>query len=209
MGIYSDWILPWLCDLDSTDPALHAIRRDVLRDLSGRVLEIGFGTGANLPFYPPSVRRLTVVEPSRGMGRRARKRVDAWHGEVEIHALAGERLPFEDGAFDSVAMTLTLCSAAEPSRVLAEIRRVLRPGGGYHFLEHVVSTDPATLKWQRRLDGLSRRCVGGCSLLRDSEPAIHDAGFRVERIDRGLLPGGGAWVSRLFPAIWGRAVARE
>jgi SAM-dependent methyltransferase len=209
MGLYADWILPWLCDLDSKDPALHAIRRDVLRDVSGRVLEIGFGTGANLPFYRASVRRLTVVEPSRGMGRRARRRLDAWGGEVELHALAGERLPFEDGSFDTVAMTLTLCSAAEPSRILAEIRRVLRPGGGYHFLEHVVSGDAVTRKWQRRLDGLSRRCVGGCSLLRDSESAIDGGGFRFERIERGLLPGGGVWVSRLFPAIWGRAVAEE
>jgi len=207
MGFYSNWILPWICDRELSDPALHSIRRDVLRDVSGCVLEVGFGSGSNLPFYPADVRRLVVVEPSAGMSRLASKRIAEWGGEIESHRLEGERLPFEDASFDSVVITLTLCSVRDPARVLTEIRRVLRPGGGYHFLEHVASSKPRDCAWQRRLNGLNAALGGGCQLLRDSERAIAEAGFMFERIERGILPGGGIIPRWLFPVVWGKALA--
>jgi SAM-dependent methyltransferase len=207
MGLYSEWILPWLCDRELADPMLHEIRRSVLADVSGRILEIGFGSGANLPFYPPAVRRLTTIEPSKGMSRRARKYVVAWGGEIEAHRLEGERLPFEAGSFDSVVITLTLCSVRDPAAVLSETRRVLRPGGGFHFFEHVAASEARALRWQRRLNGINAALAGGCQLLRNSEHAIEGAGFRFERIERGILPGGGSIPRWLFPVVWGKAIA--
>lgn len=207
MGLYSDWIFPWITERESKDSDLHAIRRSVLRDVGGRVLEVGFGTGANLPFYPPGVTRLAAVEPSGGMSRRAARHVAAWNGEIEMHALAGEQLPFEDGSFDAVVITFVLCSVRDPSTVLGETRRVLRPGGAYHFLEHVVSPEPRTRAWQRRLNGPHAALGCGCQIVRDTEPLIAAAGFAFERIERGNLHSRGLF-RKLYPGIWGKGILR-
>lgn len=209
MGFYRETILPWIMDRTGDGPAVRRIRADVLRDVSGRVLEIGFGTGLNLPAYPASVREITAVEPSGGMNRRAARRIARWGGTVHVHALAGEALPFADRSFDAVVITLTLCSVDDPVRVLAEARRVLVPGGTLHFFEHVASDDPAWRRRQDRMNGVQRLLAGGCNLNRDSEKNIRAAGFRIERIERGLLPGLPRWVGKLEPLIWGRAVASE
>ena len=205
MGLYSDFIFPWLIERESNDPRLAAIRRSMLRGVSGRILEIGFGTGADLPFYPPEVRRLVIVEPSAGMNRSAARHVAAWGGEIEPHRLAGERLPFPDASFDTVVVAFLLCSVADPAAVLAETRRVLRPGGAYHLLEHVISSDPRARAWQRRLDGLNAAVWCGCHLVRDTEPVIAAAGFRFDWIERGPLHSRGL-MRPLLPGIWGRAV---
>ena len=206
MGFYSEVILPFLMDRELKDERFATIRRDVLRDVRGRILEVGFGTGANLPCYPESVARLQVVEPSRGMSRRAARAIREWRGAVESHRAKGESLPFPDASFDSVAMTLTLCSVKDTTAALSEIRRVLVAGGTYHFFEHVASSEPRALKWQRRLNGVNSALGGGCQLTRDAEGAIRAAGFTLERIERALLPGGGMTPRWLFPGIWGKAV---
>lgn len=209
MGFYSEVILPFLMDRELKDERFATIRRDVLRDVRGRILEVGFGTGANLPCYPESVTRLQVVEPSRGMSHRAARAIREWRGAVESHRAEGESLPFPDASFDSVAMTLTLCSVKDTTAVLSEIRRVLVAGGTYHFFEHVASSEPRALKWQRRLNGVNSALGGGCQLTRDAEGAILGAGFTFERIERALLPGGGMTPRWLFPGIWGKAVRAD
>ena len=206
MGFYSDVILPFLMDRELRDERFATIRREVLRDVRGRVLEVGFGTGANLPCYPEGVGRLVVVEPSGGMSRRAAQWIREWRGVVESHQADGEALPFPDASFDSVAMTLTLCSVRDTAAVLFEIRRVLVAGGTYHFFEHVASSEPRASKWQRRLNGINSALGGGCQLTRDAESLIAASGFTFERIERALLPGGGITPRWLFPGIWGKAV---
>jgi ubiquinone/menaquinone biosynthesis C-methylase UbiE len=204
VGVYSDLIFPWM--LDRADPpALRGLRRDVLRDVGGRVLEIGFGTGLSLACYPREVRRIVAVEPAGAMNRFAAPRVEAWGGTLEMHTLAGERLPFPDASFDSAVSILTLCSVRDPAAVAGELRRVLRPGGGLHVIEHVAAATGRAAWCQRRLDPLHRVVACGCSLRRDTEATLVEAGFRFQRIERGPLTGDPPLVNRLFPAIWGKA----
>jgi SAM-dependent methyltransferase len=143
------------------------------------------------------------------MSHRAARAIREWRGAVESHRAEGESLPFPDASFDSVAMTLTLCSVKDTTAVLSEIRRVLVAGGTYHFFEHVASSEPRALKWQRRLNGVNSALGGGCQLTRDAEGAILGAGFTFERIERALLPGGGMTPRWLFPGIWGKAVRAD
>jgi ubiquinone/menaquinone biosynthesis C-methylase UbiE len=193
--------------LDRADPAaLQSLRREVLRDVSGRILEIGFGTGVSLPGYPPHVRRLVAIEPAASMARFSAPRIAAWGGSVEMHPLAGERLPFADAEFDSAVTLLTLCSVSDPVMVAGELCRVLRPGGALHFIEHVAASSPRAARWQRRLDPLQRVVACGCNLTRDTEATLAGVGFRFERIERGPLPGDPPLMKHLFPTIWGKAV---
>jgi ubiquinone/menaquinone biosynthesis C-methylase UbiE len=164
MGLYERFVFPWLCDLVLDQPVLQQQRHALLAGAGGRVLEIGFGTGLNLPHYPRKVHQLTAVDPSAGMTRRARRRIQRSGITVDLRAAGGEQLPFDDGAFDCVVSTLTLCSIDAVERALAEVYRVLRPGGRFLFLEHGLSPDPAVQKWQRRLNGLQQRLAGGCRL---------------------------------------------
>ncbi|MBV8608845.1 MAG: class I SAM-dependent methyltransferase, partial [Singulisphaera sp.] len=152
MGIYSRVILPQLCDWVMNDPRMARLRTDLLAAVGGEVLEIGFGTGLNLPHYPAHVRRITTVDPNPGMARRARHRVAKSGIVVQQRTLSGEALPFEDGTFDCVVSTWTLCSIPEVGRALAEVYRVLWPGGRLVFLKHGRSDDPGVQRWQRRLN---------------------------------------------------------
>ena len=152
-------------------------RRALLKDVRGDVLEVGAGTGANLRHYPPSV-KLTLTEPDPHM----RKRLP---GAV---AAGAEELPFADGSFDTVVCTLVLCSVKDPARALAEMRRVLKPGGRLLFLEHVAAADnPKRLRWQRRVEPLWKRVMGNCHMTRDTLAEIERAGFRVEDVKRESL----------------------
>jgi ubiquinone/menaquinone biosynthesis C-methylase UbiE len=164
MGLYAEVIFPWLCDLVLGRRFLAKYRRELLATVSGRILEIGFGTGLNLPHYPRHVRHLTALDPSAGMGWRARRRIARCGIDVDLRPEGGERLPFADGAFDSVVSTLTLCSIADVGAALSEVCRVLRRGGQFVFLEHGLSPDAGVRQWQRRLNGLEMRLAGGCRL---------------------------------------------
>ena len=155
---------------------LSVYRRETAGRTWGDVLEIGAGTGANLPFYPAEV-RLTAVEPNQHMVRRLRRKAARTGRRITVRSDAGENLPFTNESFDCVVTTLVLCMVEEVDRVVGEIRRVLRPGGAFFFYEHVVSPRPAGRKWQGLLNPAWRFVTTGCNLDRDIAGAINGAGF--------------------------------
>ena len=157
MGIYSRLIFPRLCDWAMRNPRMADLRREALSEVDGEILEIGFGTGLNLGHYPEHVRHLTAVDPGVGMTRIARRRIERSHIDVDLRVQTAEELPFEDGRFDCVVSTWTLCSIRDARRAIAEIGRVLRSGGRYFFLEHGLGDHPGVRRWQRRLTPLQRR----------------------------------------------------
>jgi len=177
-----------------------------VRTAAGNVLEIGFGTGKTLPYYGEAVRSLTVVEPSKGMNRRVKKRMRESPLAVELVALRGERLPFADATFDCVVVTMTLCSVTDQAKVLAEMHRLLKPQGRYHFLEHVASSDPKVRRTQNRLNAFSRFVGCGCNLNRETEKAIEASGFQIDEIER-LVSKDMPLRPELYPVILG--VARK
>lgn len=189
MGIYSERIFPWLVDRALDKPAIDERRARLVGNASGDVLEIGFGTGATLPFYDRArVRSLSVVEPSAGMNRHARARIEQSGWKVRLDALAGEYLPYEDNSFDCVVSSLTLCTVTNPAQVLKEVWRVLRPDGALRFLEHVASDDPARRKWQDRLNPVQQVVGVGCNLNRDTVAAIRAAGFILDPVNQQIEP---------------------
>jgi ubiquinone/menaquinone biosynthesis C-methylase UbiE len=155
-------------------------------------LEVGFGTGLNLPYYPRAVHKLTAVDPNPGMHRLAQKRVKRARVEVDQQVLGRERLPFEDDRFDCAVTTFTLCSIEDVAQALREVYRVLKPGGKFLLLEHGLSPEPGVQKWQRRLNWLQVRLANGCHLDRDvkalvaAQPfaPVEVEGFYLERTPR-------------------------
>ncbi|MGG6239441.1 class I SAM-dependent methyltransferase [Nodosilinea sp. AN01ver1] len=180
MGLYNEKILPYLLDLSMSGPTLARYRRDVLAEVSGEVLEIGFGTGLNLPYYPDRVRQIVTVDPSPGVHHLAQKRIEASPITVEHHMLSGEALPMAGGTFDSVISTFTLCSIPDIERALAEIYRVLKPGGRFFFVEHGLSPEPGIQTWQNRLTPLQKRIAGGCHINRNMRQLIEQQFDQVE-----------------------------
>jgi len=172
LGFYSQIIFPRLCDLSLGRPFVARHRRGLLANASGEILEIGFGTGLNLPCYSARVRKVTAVDPNLGMQRLAQKRIKQAGIEVEQKALRGERIPFEDRTFDCVVSTFTLCSIEDVGQALSEAYRVLKPGGHFLFLEHGLSPEPNVQKWQRRLNWLEMRLADGCRLDRNIRELI-------------------------------------
>jgi ubiquinone/menaquinone biosynthesis C-methylase UbiE len=188
MGFYSRVIFPWLCDRGMRDPKLTRFRKELLADVHGEVLEIGFGTGLNLEHYPEQVGRLAAVDPGIEIGRLARRRIEQSRIEVDQTVSTAEELPFADQRFDHVVSTWTLCSIPQVGRAVAEVYRVLKPGGRFVFLEHGISDDERIQKWQRRLNGLQRRLAGGCRLDLDVKAVIGEQPFEILRMDQFLLP---------------------
>ncbi len=185
--------MPWLVAavydrfMRGTEVAcLTAWRSDLLAGLSRDVLDVGAGTGANLPHYPALVRRIVLAEPDPHMLRRLRRKLEqAKDPRVETVAAPVEALPFPDASFDAVVSTLVLCSVVDQAVALREIRRVLRPDGAFVFLEHVAAEDkPRRLAWQRRCEPVWKRLMGGCHLTRRTRDAIAAAGLRIEREQR-------------------------
>ena len=187
MGIYSRLIFPRLCDWAMRTPRIERLRREVLAKANGEILEIGFGTGLNLGHYPEHVRHLTAVDPGVGMTRIARRRIERSHIDVDLRVQTAEELPFEDGCFDCVVSTWTLCSIREAGRAVSEICRVLRSGGRYFFLEHGLGEDAGVQQWQRRLTPLQRRLADGCRLDVDIAALIRKGPFREVQVERFLL----------------------
>ena len=187
MGLYSQTIFPLLCDFGLNRSFVAKHRRDLLAGARGRILEIGFGTGLNVPHYPVGVRMLTTVDPNVGMHRRAEKRVRQRGMEVDRRIVGGERLPFEDGSFDCVVSTFTLCSINQIAEALREVHRVLNVGGQFLFLEHGLSREPQVQKWQRRLNWLQKRVAGGCHLDRDIRALVGAVPFSSMNIDEFYL----------------------
>ena len=204
MHIYNQFILPSLLDYVMHRQAIAQQRQTLLQAAQGNVLEIGFGTGANLPHYPPAVETLQVVEPERMLQKRVEARIRQSGLRVEWHGLRGEALPFEDCCFDTVVSTFTLCTVQEPTQVLREIRRVLKKDGYFLTLEHGLSPDGAIAQWQHRLNGVMNCCGGGCNLNRPMASLLTAAGFQVETLKEFYLPalpriGGYLTMAKLAP----------
>jgi len=187
MGFYSRAIVPFLCDFGLDRPFVARYRRELLVSASGNILEVGFGSGLNLACYPPHVCKITTVDPNPGMHRRARRRVEQAGIEVDHRIAGGERLPLEDGSFDSVVSTFTLCSIRDVSQALSEVYRVMKAGGKFLFLEHGISPEPNVQKWQHRLDWLHTRLADGCHLDRNIRMLIAAQPFSSVTIDEFYL----------------------
>ena len=187
MGFYARVIFPRLCDWLMSDPRMAALRSESLAQVSGEILEIGFGTGLNLPHYPGSVRRITTVDPNPGMGSRARLRIAQSGILVDHRVLSSEELPFAEGSFDCAVSTWTLCSIPDPDRAVREVYRVLKPGGRFVFLEHGLSDQPRVRAWQRRLNPIQRRLGDGCRLDLDVEAVVRGQPFAEVRVERFVM----------------------
>lgn len=170
------------------EAGLRQMRRDLLAGARGRVLELGAGTGFNLDHYPEAIESLTLVEPDPHMTAKLRPKVAASGVEAEVTEAPAEELPFPESSFDTAVVTLVLCTVPDPAAALAEIKRVLKPGGQLLFLEHVRSRNPDLAKWQDRLERPWRFLGDGCHCNRDTIAAIETAGFELGEVDRGALP---------------------
>ena len=189
MGFYEGRILPVLLDLACSQKPIAAQRQKVVPHAEGRVLEIGMGSGLNLPFYDASrVERVWGLEPSEGMRRRAARRVSESPVPVEWLDLPGEQIPLEDGSVDCVLLTYTLCTIPDYTTALAGMRRVLRPGGKLLFCEHGAAPDPRIRAWQDRINPLWGRLLGGCHVNRDVPALLRGGGFEIEQLEQMYLP---------------------
>src|SRR5262245_34138323 len=183
MGFYVERVLPRLINVSCGSKHSFPLRQRVCAGLRGEVVEIGFGSGHNVPFYPDAVERVSAIEPSELSWELASKRVFASPVTVERSGLDGQSLPFPDDTFDSALSTWTMCTIPDPVLALQEIRRVLRPGGSLHFLEHGLAPDEGVQRWQRRIEPLNRRMAGGCHLTRPILDLLDAAGFEISEVD--------------------------
>ena len=188
MGFYNDIILPRVCDLAMRNKQLRPYRERVIGAAEGRVLEIGIGSGRNLPFYRPQVTELLALEPSPQLTAMARHagRPDIPVNFVEASA---EAIPLDDRSVDTVVTTWTLCSIPDAAIALTEMRRVLRPSGKLLFVEHGMAPDRNVRRWQDWLTPVWKRISGGCHLNRPISTMIESAGFRIDRVEIGYMPG--------------------
>lgn len=183
MGIYNDHVVPRLVNIACAPSMTEENRRRVCGGLSGRVVEIGFGSGLNVPYYPGTLDSVSAVEPADLGWKLARQRIEESPVTVERSGLDGQSLPFGDNTFDSALTTWTLCTIPDAGAALREVRRVLVPGGTLHFVEHGLAPDENVRRWQRRLEPVQKRVAGGCHLTRRIPELIRDAGFEIRELD--------------------------
>ncbi|MEY2431803.1 MAG: hypothetical protein QOC92_1528 [Acidimicrobiaceae bacterium] len=183
MGFYRDRVLPRLIDLVMNTKQTRQIRARVCAGLQGDVVEIGFGTGHNLPYLPAEVTQLRAVEPSARSVELARVRISASTVPVEVVGLDGQSIPLADDSADAVLCTWSLCTIPDAARAVREMHRVLRPGGTLHFVEHGRAPQEKIRRWQNRLNGIQQRVAGGCNLNRDIPAIIESGGFTISRLD--------------------------
>lgn len=188
-GWWERHVVPRLVDTTLGTKEVRALREDTCRSLDGRVLELGFGSGLNLPHLPGSVTELSAVEPNDTAWRRAQPRIAASPVPVRRSGLDGQRLSEPDDSFDHVLLTFVLCTIPDHRAALREVHRVLRPGGQVHFLEHGKAREESVATWQRRLEPLQRRMSGGCHLTRQPLRDLEGARLRVTDMDAFYLPG--------------------
>jgi ubiquinone/menaquinone biosynthesis C-methylase UbiE len=191
MNLYTRFLLPRLLDRSMSDDSLTRHRKDLLSQVTGETLEIGFGTGLNLPYYPAHLQKLTTVDVNPGMNALAARRVRSSNIEVDLQVINSENLPMAEHSFDSVVSTWTLCSIANVEQALQEIYRVLKPEGRFFFIEHGLSNEPNIQTWQHRLTPIQKIIADGCHLDRDIQglvemqfPQVTIAQFPAENLPK-------------------------
>lgn len=189
MGVYGRFVLPRLLALAMRHRELVPFRQRVGRAASGRVLELGIGSGLNLSFYGPDVTSVIGIDPSPALLRMTEARSRSVRFPVDLVEAAGERLLLDDHSVDTVVTTWTMCSVGDPVAALREARRILRPGGRLLFVEHGRAPDPGVVWWQDRLTPAWRRVAGGCHLNRPIDDLVRAAGFQLDGLQTGYLPG--------------------
>lgn len=189
MGLYRRLILPRLIDLAMKDETAAARRSELIPKARGSVLEVGVGSGLNLPFYSSAVTHLYAIDPSPELLRMAGKKIDRVTFPVELVCQSAEQLPVDRESIDTIVTTWTLCSIPDPLGALREMKRVLKPGGCLLFVEHGFSPDPKVQAWQRRINPIWRRVAGGCNVDRKIDELIRSAGFNIARLQTTYLPG--------------------
>lgn len=206
MSFYENKILPHLIDLACSTKPTQKQREKIVPLAEGDVLEIGFGSGRNLPFFDRSkVRRIWGLEPAEGMRRKAAPMVAASGLDVEFIDLPGESIPLEANSVDTVLVTYTLCSIVDAVAALEGMRRVLKPGGSLLYCEHGIAPDASVRKWQHRLNSPWRRFAGGCNMNRDIPELISQSGFEITSDERMYIPG----IKALSFNYWGSARATD
>ena len=198
MGFYSTHIVPRFIDKALGTPAMQEGRNAVAAGLSGTVLEIGFGSGLNVASYPPEIELVYAVEPALTARKIAVPRIAASPIPIQYAGLHGETVAHDDNSCDGALCTITLCTIPGVEQALAELRRVLKPGGRFHFLEHGLAPDAKTQTWQRRLDPLEKRLADGCHLTRDPVELVRAAGFELEFVHSEYTKGPKPWVFMTF-----------
>jgi SAM-dependent methyltransferase len=188
-GIYERHVFPWINDSVAFRPEFEAIRRETLTAARGRVVEIGFGSGASLSLYPAPVTEVVGIEPNDAMLARARPRMAAFGRPVAVMLAAGEHLPLADETADTVVSVLTMCSVSDLGAVLSEVRRILRADGQLLFAEHGLAEDAQVARWQRRLNPIQKVLACGCHLDRPIAASMRGAGFRFDHIRSFHVPG--------------------
>lgn len=183
MGFYRDAVFPRVMNKLMDNETTREIRTRVCGELAGDVVEIGFGTGLNLPHLPATVTCLRAVDPSEQGAKIAAARVAASPVKVDLAGLDGQALPFADESADAVLCTWTLCSIPDAVAAVREVRRILRPGGALHFVEHGKAPDERVRRWQDRLNPVQQRMACGCNLNRDIPALIEEGGLRIDRLD--------------------------
>ncbi len=190
MGYYERRVVPRILNTACNSKALGPLRERVCADLSGEVVEVGFGSGLNAPYYPEAVQRVAAIEPSDLGWTLAAKRLAKSNVAIERSGLDGQALPFADDTFDAALSTWTMCTIPDAVVALTELRRVLKPGATLHFLEHGLAPDEKVQRWQRRFEPIENRLAGGCSFIRPIANLLTEAGFTITDVDVFYAKGG-------------------
>ena len=183
MGFYDEQVLPRLINLVCNVKTVRDLRERACAGLRGRVVEVGFGSGLNIPYYPAEVTSVAAIEPADTGWKLAQRRVAGASVPIERTGLDGQKLPLSDDSCDAALSTYTLCTIPDVTAALDELRRVLKPGAALHFLDHGLAPDESVRRWQHRLDPLQQRLFGGCHLTRPIADLVTEAGFTITDID--------------------------